>query len=167
MSESMSVPMIFTIGVYGFDEVNFFKTLQDAQIDTFCDVRYRRGVRGAEYAFANSQRLQAKLTELNILYIHRRDLAPDKKLRSRQTISDKTTHVAKRQRTALSPDFIDGYEELYLSTLNSHLFVEDLGPQAQRVILFCVEREPEACHRSLLANRLSQTIGAEVIHLTP
>jgi hypothetical protein len=30
-----------------------------------------------------------------------------------------------------------------------------------------VEREPDACHRSLLAERLVQDLGVEVIHLQP
>ena len=44
-------PKIVTIGVYGFDETGFFRALQDAEVDTFCDIRDRRGVRGATYAF--------------------------------------------------------------------------------------------------------------------
>jgi len=35
-------------------------------VDTFCDIRARRGVRGSEYAFANHQRLAARLAERNI-----------------------------------------------------------------------------------------------------
>lgn len=41
-------PTIVTIGVYGFDEQSFFQALQDAQIDTLCDIRARRGVRGSD-----------------------------------------------------------------------------------------------------------------------
>jgi hypothetical protein len=33
--------------------------------------------------------------------------------------------------------------------------------------LFCVEREPDACHRSLLAERLAADLGVEVVHLLP
>lgn len=59
-------PAIMTIGVYGFDEQSFFQALQNARVDTLCDIRARRGVRGSDYAFANSERLQKRLTELNI-----------------------------------------------------------------------------------------------------
>ena len=45
---------IVTIGVYGFDESGFFDALCQAEVDTFCDIRSRRGLRGATYAFANS-----------------------------------------------------------------------------------------------------------------
>ena len=69
---------IVTIGVYGFDELGFFDALCKAGVDTFCDIRSRRGVRGATYAFANSKRLQARLSELGIQYIYRKDLGPTK-----------------------------------------------------------------------------------------
>ena len=31
----------------------------------------------------------------------------------------------------------------------------------------CVERDPEACHRSLIAERLAANYGLEVNHLRP
>ena len=167
MSKSLSLPAIFTIGVYGFDESGFFVALQDAQIDTFCDIRDRRGVRGSAYAFANSRRLQAKLVDLGITYIHRRDLAPGRSLRARQSAADKVEGVAKRQRSMLSPEFIAGYEEQYLSAFDSRLFLKEIGSQAQRIALFCVECEPTACHRSLVANRLQEDLSVEVSHIAP
>jgi len=50
------MPLEFvTIGVYGWDAERFFAALKAAQVDTFCDIRDRRGVRGAEYAFATAR----------------------------------------------------------------------------------------------------------------
>ena len=66
----MKLPEIYTIGVYGSSEKEFFQKLIDNNIDTFCDIRLRRAVRGAQYAFANSQRLQNKLSDLSITYLH-------------------------------------------------------------------------------------------------
>ena len=63
--------------------------------------------------------------------------------------------------------FITGYREEHLAGFDSQKFVEQLGPGARMVALFCVEREPAACHRSLLAERLQQDLGVEVVHLTP
>jgi hypothetical protein len=37
------------------------------------------------------------------------------------------------------------------------------GPAA----LLCVERDPEACHRSLIAERLEREHGVRVAHLRP
>jgi uncharacterized protein (DUF488 family) len=160
---------LVTIGVYGFNEAAFFNALQQAGVDTFCDIRWRRGVRGAEYAFANRARLQQRLAELGIRYLHFRELAPTPALRQCQTEADKAESTTKRKRSALGQVFIAGYREERLSPFDSRKFVEQLGPEARTVALFCVEREPAACHRSLLAERLQQDLGAqcEVIHLTP
>nr|MBA3379353.1 hypothetical protein [Chloroflexia bacterium] len=35
------------------------------------------------------------------------------------------------------------------------------------IMLFCVERVPAACHRSLLAERLAGDLGVEVMHILP
>jgi uncharacterized protein (DUF488 family) len=157
---------ILTLGVYGATETAFFTALQEARVDTFCDIRARRGVRGSEYAFVNSQRLQAKLAELGIRYLHFKDLAPSEALRKRQYAADKADRIAKRKRIELSEQFIAGYHEEHRD-FDSRKFIEQLGPDARVVALFCVERAAEACHRSLLAARLQQDLGLEVVHLTP
>lgn len=158
---------IYTIGVYGFSEELFFQTLQKNEIDVVCDVRQRRGVRGSTYAFANSRRLQSRLTELGVAYIHRKDLAPTNDIRALQKIFDKREGVKKRTRTTLTPSFIQAYQENILSHLDVMEFVESLPFNAQRVALLCVERYPEACHRSLLAQALSDELNLEIIHLKP
>ncbi len=56
-------PKIVTIGVYGFDRESFFQALLDAKVDTFCDIRLNRGLRGSTYAFVNSKSLQRRLQE--------------------------------------------------------------------------------------------------------
>jgi uncharacterized protein (DUF488 family) len=158
---------LVTIGVYGFDAEHFFHALVDAHVDTLCDIRRRRGVRGAEYAFANSQRLQAQLAALSIRYIHRLDLSPADELRTQQAKVDKQTHTARRQRTLLSEQFAKGYQASVLANFDPAQFVADLGPAAHVVALLCVEREPAACHRSLLADHLHRTLGVAVRHIIP
>jgi uncharacterized protein (DUF488 family) len=158
---------LVTIGVYGSDETSFFGALQQAGVDTFVDVRARRGVRGAAYAFANSQRLQARLAELGIRYLHRPDLAPSRSARSQQFAADKASRTAKRQRAVLDPAFAAAYRQERLAGFDSQQCVAGLGPEARVVALFCVEREPAACHRSLLATRLQRDLGVAVRHLVP
>jgi uncharacterized protein (DUF488 family) len=155
-----------TIGVVGYDAEQFFGAMVAAQVDLLCDIRRRRGVRGAEYAFANSVRLQARLAELGIRYLHRLDLAPTAELRKRQAQADQQAHVAPRQRTLLSPEYVEGYTKSVLAAFDPAAFVADLGLEARVVALLCVEREPLACHRSLLAEYLHATLGAPVRHLT-
>jgi uncharacterized protein (DUF488 family) len=158
---------IITIGVYGFDEETFFQALQEARVDTFCDIRQRRGVRGAKYAFANSQRLQRRLAEIGIRYVHLKELAPTKAIRERQNEADKANKVAKRKRTALGQVFISAYQADILAYFDPPTLLDDLGPEAQIVALFCVEREPAACHRSLVADKLNRELGLEVEDLLP
>jgi uncharacterized protein (DUF488 family) len=167
MSDRPAAPRFITIGVYGADESTFFEALQKAGVDTFCDIRWRRGMRGAQYAFANSARLQEKLAELGIRYVHFRDVAPSNALREAQAIADKAEGVAKRKRTSLGDVFVSGYKHECLDKFNSAAFVERLGPEARVVALFCVEREPTACHRSLLADRLERDLGVHVTHVIP
>ncbi|GIK58617.1 MAG: DUF488 domain-containing protein [Chloroflexi bacterium] len=153
---------LVTIGAFGFSEEGFFQALQEAGVDTFCDVRQRRGVRGAEYAFVNSHRLQARLAEMGIRYLHVKELAPTTAVRAQQHLADKTEKTAKRQRTHLSPAFIATYKSEILNPFDPQSLRAILPPDAEVVALFCVEREPAACHRSLIAERLAQVWGVAV-----
>jgi len=160
-------PEFVTIGVYGFDEAGFFQALEAAGVDTFCDIRRRRSVRGSAYAFANSQRLQGRLAELGIRYIYRYDLAPSLDVRRAQEAADKESKTTKRKRTALGAAFVEAYRRESLDGFDSHQFVVDLGEESRVVALFCVERLPAACHRSLVAERLEAELTATVRHLLP
>jgi hypothetical protein len=75
--------------------------------------------------------------------------------------------VAKRKRAELSPEFVAGYNKERLNDFESRAFLDRLGAEAKVVALFCVEREPAACHRSLVAQRLEKDLGVEVVHLMP
>jgi hypothetical protein len=115
----------------------------------------------------NSVRLQRRLAELGIRYLHCRDLAPSPSLRQRQASADEAEGTTKRRRRVLGEVFMTGYGEECLAGFDSRRFIERLGAGARVVALFCVEREPAACHRSLLAEKLRQDLGTEVEHLRP
>ncbi|MEZ4706308.1 MAG: DUF488 domain-containing protein [Caldilineaceae bacterium] len=163
----MNTIKIVTIGAYGFNETGFFRALQKAQVDTFCDIRLRRGVRGRQYAFANSQRLQNRLAELGICYLYRQDLAPTRAVRAVQDNADKASKTAKRQRTQLGAAFTAAYEAECLAHFDPLTLVAELPPDAKVVALFCVERTPDACHRSLVAAKLAHELELDVEHLLP
>jgi uncharacterized protein (DUF488 family) len=156
---------IFTIGAYGWSEGAFFAALKRAGIATVCDVRQRRGVRGSEYAFANSNRLQARLADLGITYVHRLDLAPTTGMRQAQYAADDAAGVGKRSRTALGEAFVDAYRRERLDDFDPKAFLADVATGGP-VVLFCVERDATACHRGLIASELAAA-GANVTHLTP
>lgn len=163
----MTTVKFITIGVFGFTEDAFFKALQAAQVDTFCDIRQRRGVRGATYAFVNSKRLQTRLADMHIRYLHRKDLAPTTAVRQEQKAADKANKTAKRQRSTLSPAFIQAYQNEILAHFDPHSLLDDLPSDAAVVALFCVEKEPAACHRSLVAAQLVQALNIEVKDIVP
>jgi uncharacterized protein (DUF488 family) len=157
---------IITIGAYGYDENGFFAALQAARVDLLLDIRRRRAVRGGQFAFANSQRLQNGLAALGIGYQHRLELAPGPVTRQIQEIHDRTTKTPRRQRQTLSPAFVDAYWAECLVHFDPQALLRELGPNVRTLAFFCVEREPTACHRSLVAARFA-ALGLPVIHLTP
>jgi uncharacterized protein (DUF488 family) len=64
------MPSLATIGVYEYDRASFLNALRRAEVSLLLDVRQRRGVRGARYAWANAKRLEAALAEAGISYRH-------------------------------------------------------------------------------------------------
>ena len=125
-----------------------------------------RFVRGSKYAFANKKRLKAQLGELCINYVHYITLAPSDEIRKIQYENDKYQGVSQRERTNLCQAFIDAYKKEHLTTFNHEDFLNALGPHAKNVVLFCVEKESKACHRSLVTGHL-QNIRKDlkVVHL--
>ena len=158
---------VVTIGIYGFTAEGFFSALRDSGVDVFCDIRWRRGVRGADYAFANHKRLLASLAALGINYIHRRDLAPTPEIRKLQKVIDKNERVAKRKRNNLSPQFMGAYQQEVLQHFDPRTFLDGQEKGTKVVALCCVERLPDACHRSLVAEVIKEQVGVEVEHLVP
>ncbi|HEV7563190.1 MAG TPA: DUF488 domain-containing protein [Solirubrobacterales bacterium] len=156
---------IATIGVYGFDRDSFLEALAGAKIGLVLDVRQRRGVRGSEYAWANARRLEAALGEAGIRYSHLPELAPTTELREAQYREDARRGEGKRSRTVLAPEYVQRYEEEILDRVDLGPIVRFIG--SSRAALLCVERDPEACHRSLIGARLAGDWGFEVEHLRP
>ena len=74
--------------------------------------------------------------------------------------------VGQRSRAALAPEFADGYEREVLDQADLERIVLEL-PERGLAALLCVERDPEACHRSLIAERLAADHGLRVRHLRP
>ena len=156
---------IATIGVYGFERDSFLAALANGGIDLVLDVRQRRGVRGSEYAWANSRRLQAALAEAGIGYSHLKELTPTTELRRLQYREDARLGEGKRSRTALAPEYARLYTEEILDPVDLEPIVRWIG--ASSAALLCVERDPEACHRSLIAARLRSDWDFAVEHLRP
>jgi uncharacterized protein (DUF488 family) len=156
---------IATIGVYGFDRETFLATLAGCDIDLVLDVRQRRGVRGSEYAWANARRLQEALRDAGIDYSHLKELAPTTELRQAQYRADARRGEGKRSRTILAEEYATGYTAEILDQVDLAPVVSWIG--GSKAALLCVERDPEACHRSLVAARLQRDWGFRVEDLRP
>ena len=160
------MPTIVTIGVYGYRAEEFLEALLLADVRQLLDVRQRRGVRGAEYAWANAQRLQAALEEAGIAYRHHKELAPTTELRRLQYAADAQEGVGKRDRAELAPAYVRRYVAERLDPVDLSEIVAEL-PRGGAAALFCVERDPEACHRSSIAARLEREFGVAISHVRP
>jgi len=140
--------------------------LGKADVHVLLDVRQRRGVRGREYAWANAARLQAALAEAGIDYLHLKELAPTTELRQLQYAADARAGVGKRSRAELAPEYTARYTKEILDSVGVAAVIEALPAQGSAALL-CVERDPEACHRSLIAARVADEHGVAVTHLRP
>ncbi|WP_338759393.1 DUF488 domain-containing protein [Nocardia vulneris] len=157
---------ITTIGVYGGTVETFLATLTAAGVGLLLDLRQRRGVRGPEYAWANSARLQHALAATGIEYRHVKGLAPTTELRQLQYRADDLAGVGKRSRVRLAAEYAERYTREILDPFDLAALVQDL-PNNSTTALFCVERDPQACHRALVAARLHADHRLPITHLYP
>ncbi len=74
--------------------------------------------------------------------------------------------MGKRSRVLISDEFRAAYEHEILDTVDLDGLVASLSAW-HRAALLCVERDPEACHRSLVTNRMVRELGIAVTHLRP
>ena len=159
-------PRLATIGVYGFSAETFAAALREAEVTLVLDVRQRRGVRGSEYAWANSLRLQRLLAAAAVGYRHLRQLAPTTELRQLQYRADDRAGVGKRSRVELAAEYRDRYTREILDAADLDAIVAGLPAQGISALL-CVERDPAACHRSLVTQRIARDHSASVVDIVP
>jgi len=160
------IERLFSIGVYGKSKEEFFDLLVKNNIDTFCDIRKRRAVRGSLYSFVNSKRLQDELAKRNIKYYYLLDLAPTDEIRKIQYKFDSEHKIKMREREVLSGEFKAAYKKQILKNFKPESFPKLFDESAKNVVLFCVEANPDACHRSLVLQKLKEHFEElPIIHL--
>ena len=72
----------------------------------------------------------------------------------------------KRERHELGKVFVIEYKNKILKNFDFETFIEKLEQVgANRVAFFCVEEFPEACHRSIVTDRLTDRYNYKVTHL--
>jgi uncharacterized protein (DUF488 family) len=152
------------MGVYQSSFDDFLDKLTRRRVAMVIDVRQRRGVRGREYAWANSLRLQAALEQAGIEYRHVPELAPTTELRQLQYREDDRLKVGKRMRVELAEEYRRRYLHEVLDQVDLRAFLESLPDDATSALL-CVEQDGRACHRSLIAGRLQAEYGVAIVNL--
>jgi uncharacterized protein (DUF488 family) len=160
------VARLVTVGVYDWTLETFLDALRQAGVTQLLDLRQRRGVRGSRYAWANSKRLQAALADVGIAYEHLPELAPTTELRQLQYAEDARQGVGKRSRERLAPEYVARFTSERLDRVDLEPIVDSM-PADGAVALLCVERDPDACHRSLVAARIAERFGLALEHLRP
>lgn len=158
---------IATIGVYGFSAAAFIDTLRAARVAAVIDIRRRRGMRGATYAFANATALEALVTAHGIGYFADARLAPTHEIRAVQTGTDVRRGIRAAERRALAPAYVAAYRADVLDHYGPDDAAALLARAGGTPALLCVEEYPAACHRSLAAAHLAALTGAQVQHLWP
>lgn len=127
---------MFTIGVYGFAELEFFQALKEHHINVFIDIRLRRGMRGKKYAFVNSVYLQDTLEHLEMRYVYAKNLAPSPNIRALQKEEDLKNHTTKQKREELSEPFVQAYKTTCLEHLDASQFLHAFDPQANLLLFW-------------------------------
>lgn len=153
-----------TIGAYGFTPTTFIRVLTRERVDTFADLRHRRGVRGHDYAFLNHRRLEALLGKAGIRYVYLDQLAPSADILAIQFAVDRQRGESPRTRHDLAPAYIKAYKRQVLDRYDIRELADQVGAEANVIALFCVETDPAACHRSLVARLLT---NKRVVNLKP
>jgi hypothetical protein len=93
------------------------------------------------------------------------DLAPTTEIRELQKQADLQLGEYKRDRNKLGKAFTIAYKDKILNIFNFEEFIENLEDiDANKIALFCVEENAEACHRSIVANKLEK-LGYKITHL--
>jgi uncharacterized protein (DUF488 family) len=78
---------------------------------------------------------------------------------------DKLHHHGIRSRETVGEAFRQEYTEQILNKFDMDQFIEEIKKSGSKsIVLFCVEEHPEACHRSLVAERLKEK-GFKITHL--
>ncbi|MHC8949185.1 DUF488 domain-containing protein [Sphingobacterium hungaricum] len=106
------------------------------------------------------------LSRTHVKYGYIPDLAPTSEIRELQKEIDLNKGELKRERQELGKVFVIEYKNRILKNFDFEKFFESLDQiGANRIALFCVEEHPEACHRSIVGDKLQNNFNYKITHL--
>jgi uncharacterized protein (DUF488 family) len=147
----MPRPVLYTIGYEGADPDRFLTTLKDSGVETLADVRAVALSRKRGYS---KTALRTSLENAGIGYRHFIQLGTPKS--GREAARAGNGELMRRI-----------YCDEVLSTEAARSAFDELAElaQVQPICLLCFERDPENCHRRILAQRLEER-GWKTVDLT-
>lgn len=148
--EEAKLNKIYTLGYEGADIADFVRTLQDAGVSLLLDVRQLAQSRRPGFS---KGLLSEALHDAGISYRHVRQLGDPKPGREAARRGD-----------------MDAFRSIFgahMETEASRAALGDAAADVERetVALMCFERAPKNCHRSIVAERISDIVEVEIVHL--
>lgn len=145
---------LFTIGYEGLDQRQFMAHLAHNNISVIADVRHLPLSR--KKGFSKSS-LTEMLNKNNIEYISLRELGTSKDMRNK--LYETRNYAA----------FFDEYRKLMADKKESLDRILELLENGQKVSLLCFERDPELCHRKIVAEEVKKrnNNGLRINHIKP
>ncbi|HRW61028.1 MAG TPA: DUF488 domain-containing protein [Defluviicoccus sp.] len=144
------MPWLATIGYEGAEVQDFLATLRLAGVVTLIDVRQIAASRRPGYS---KTALRSLANAAGIRYVHLVGLGDPKEGRE----AARKGRVAEFQRIFIR----------HLGTAEAQADLQTASSLAADggACLLCYERQPEFCHRSIVADALAERVGVEVRHL--
>lgn len=142
--------VFFTVGYQGHDISSILRVLKENKIALIIDVRQNPVSRKAGFSGA---RLQAELERNGIKYAHYPCLGTPPHIRTQYQKSGNAMPALKAYATYLRS------KETCLESLVAFA-------SSKRFCLLCLERDPNLCHRGVIANKLVEMTQCRAIHLT-
>lgn len=146
-------PPLFTIGYEQSRPDAVLAALKDAKVQLLVDTR---AVAASRKPGFSKRQLSASLDEAGIRYLHLQKLGTPAEGREAARSGDMKTLWRIYNRHLKTHDAVEAMDEL-LSLMRS----------GQRICLLCFERDPGHCHRSRIAEIVTERIGARVEDLLP
>lgn len=144
----MSLERVITIGYEGADQGDFLATLGALKVDVLLDIRELAISRRKGFA---KNAMRAGLNSVGIQYRHEPSLGSPKALRNK--LRDDGDYKS----------FFKGFAG-YLTTQQPLL--EVLAKELSgTVALLCFERDPDTCHRKVVAQALAEITGIKPAHM--
>ena len=140
---------LFTIGYQGVKLEQVVASLAAARVSVLVDTRETPTSRRVEF---RQRALAAALGDAGIRYLSVRALGAPKPLRTIAADDWAGFAAGYRERLLLAREELEGLVPLIAS---------------ERVCLLCFEADPEACHRSLLADEIQRLLDVYAVHLRP